>query len=187
MNAAILYVARIQARVTIVAVYDNYTCTGSDFIHASCFFSECREGSETAISLPTTLGSFVDPGLNTATSQETSDTARDFTNGDYSFQFEVWCAGSDDTSPSVTVFFSSPVLVTALLSGGRNTQAGSLYYVNNFTLEFYNDALDDFMYYNGSECDGPKVMRYPLHVKRALYLRFMSILAFFPISLFRSS
>ena len=74
---------------------------------------------------------------------------------------DAWCTDSFDPRPEVELGFSEPVLITAMISGGRiesNSVAGSASYVTQFTLESIPpDDLSVFVPNMVEESDQPKV------------------------------
>ena len=70
----------------------------------------------------------------------------------------TWCLFETNPERYIVLGFTSPVLITALLSSGRSS-ALYVYYVTNFTLEYALTPGDsaNFMYYL-DESNSPKVM-----------------------------
>lgn len=69
-----------------------------------------------------------------------------------------WCVSENNPERYIVLGFTSPVLITALLSSGRSS-ALYVYYVTNFTLEYALTPGDsaNFTYYL-DESNSPKVM-----------------------------
>ena len=62
---------------------------------------------------------------------------------------DTWCTDNDDPDPYVELGFTSSVLITAMISGGRigfTTVSLSLgtFYVTNFTLEYSHSANTNY-------------------------------------------
>ena len=66
-------------------------------------------------------------------------------------RIDTWCTDNNDPDPHVELGFTSPVLITAMISGGRigltifnSSLSLGTFYVTNFTLEYsYSTNTND--------------------------------------------
>ena len=70
-------------------------------------------------------------------------------------EFNVWCTNNDAINPYILLNFTSPVVITGLVSGGYNTSS-RISYVTKFTIE-YSTPLDpdNFTFYSTSQIGMP--------------------------------
>ena len=65
-------------------------------------------------------------------------------------EFDVWCAYNDAIDPYILLDFTSPVMITGLVSGGYNTDTRTSY-VTEFTIEYSTQLNpDNFTFYSTS-------------------------------------
>ena len=78
-------------------------------------------------------------------------------------EFDVWCAYDYAIDPYILLDFTSPVMITGLVSGGYNTDTRTSY-VTEFTIE-YSTPLhpDNFTFYSTSRMDGTPVRTEIIH------------------------
>lgn len=66
----------------------------------------------------------------------------------------TWCTASDDSSPSVTINFTEPVVITSFISSGT-IHSDDIFYVTNFTLEYTDiSSGEDQIYVHYSQEGG---------------------------------
>ena len=70
-------------------------------------------------------------------------------------EFNVWCTNNNAINPYILLNFTSPVVITGLVSGGYNTSS-RISYVTKFTIE-YSTPLhpDNFTFYSTSRIGMP--------------------------------
>ena len=78
-------------------------------------------------------------------------------------EFDVWCTYNYAIDPYILLDFTSPVMITGLVSGGYNTDTRTSY-VTKFTVE-YSTPLhpDNFTFYSTSRMDGMPVRNDIIH------------------------
>ena len=95
-----------------------------------------------------------------------SDTAHDIYNFGYDgVSIYTWCTDTNDVDPYVEMGFSSPVLITAMLSSGRIshstiTNSLGMFYVSNFTLEYSPLNNSSLLAFYRTESGDPKVRKF---------------------------
>ena len=74
---------------------------------------------------------------------------------------DAWCSDNYDPMPEVELGFSTPVVITGIISGGRiesSTSEGSSSYVSRFTLQYVPiDKPSTWIFYTTEDFRGPKV------------------------------